>query len=52
MAQYKVYTVPNVPNPNSLVIFNPDICNGCNHCREVCEINVYIFNPEKEPPVI
>jgi NAD-dependent dihydropyrimidine dehydrogenase PreA subunit len=53
MAQEKVYAVPNVPAPNAPVIFNPDICNGCNQCVEVCEIDVYIPNPEKgKPPII
>lgn len=53
MAQEKVYAVPNVPAPNSPVIFDSDICNGCNQCVEVCEIDVYIPNPEKgKPPII
>ena len=53
MAQEKVYAMPNVPTPNTPVIFNPDICNGCNQCMEVCQIDVYIPNAEKgKPPII
>ena len=53
MAQDKIYAIPNVPTPNTPVIFNPDICNGCNHCVEVCQIDVYIPNPEKgKPPIV
>ncbi len=53
MTQEKIYAIPNVPTLNTPVIFNPDICNGCNQCMEVCQIDVYIPNAEKgKPPVI
>ena len=53
MTQEKLYAMPNVPTPNTPVIFNPDICNGCNQCIEVCQIDVYIPNAEKgKPPII
>jgi NAD-dependent dihydropyrimidine dehydrogenase PreA subunit len=53
MTQEKAYAVPNVPTPNAPVIFNPEICNGCNHCIEICPIDVFITNPEKsKPPII
>ena len=53
MAQQKVYVVPNVPTPGTPVIFNPEICDGCNECMEVCQIDVFIPNPEKgKPPII
>ena len=32
-------------HPNTPVIFHPDVCNGCNHCVEVCQVDVYIPNP-------
>ncbi len=48
-----VYALPNIVSPANPVIFNPDICNGCNTCVEVCQIDVFIPNPEKgKPPVI
>ena len=53
MAQDKVYAIPNVPAPMTPVIIDTKICNGCNHCIEVCQIDVYMPNPEKgKPPII
>jgi NAD-dependent dihydropyrimidine dehydrogenase PreA subunit len=53
MAQEKVYAAPNVPTPNRPVIFNPEICNGCNECIEVCQVDVFVPNPEVgKPPII
>jgi NAD-dependent dihydropyrimidine dehydrogenase PreA subunit len=53
MAQKKINALPNITTPNTPVIFNPEICNGCNQCVEVCQIDVFIPNPVKgEPPII
>ncbi len=53
MANQKVYVMPNVVTPNRPVIFNPEICTGCNQCMEVCPIDVYIPSPEKgQPPIV
>ena len=53
MAKGKVYAIPNVPTPNTPVIFDNEICNGCNQCIEVCQVDVYIPHPEKgKPPII
>ena len=53
MAQEKAYAIPNITTPNTPVIFNPDICNGCNECVEVCQIDVFIPNPVAgKPPII
>jgi NAD-dependent dihydropyrimidine dehydrogenase PreA subunit len=53
MAKKKIYALPNLVTPNTPVIHNPDVCNGCNHCIEVCQVDVYIPNAEKgKPPVI
>jgi formate hydrogenlyase subunit 6/NADH:ubiquinone oxidoreductase subunit I len=48
----KVYMVSNPPTPNKVVEFNPDICNGCNLCVEVCPTDVMMPNPEKKKPPI
>jgi NAD-dependent dihydropyrimidine dehydrogenase PreA subunit len=48
----KVYVVPNVATPNRPVIRNPEICNGCNTCVNVCQVDVYIPNPVKGKPPI
>ena len=35
------------------VVFDTDICNGCNKCVEVCQVDVFGPNPEKgKPPLI
>jgi len=47
----KVFATPNTPTPNRPVIFNRDACIGCNMCVDVCQMDVFIPNPEKgEPP--
>jgi NAD-dependent dihydropyrimidine dehydrogenase PreA subunit len=53
MSQKKVYAFPNRNTPSSPVIFNPDNCNGCNRCVNVCEVDVFIPGPEKGmPPIV
>ena len=47
MAKQKVFALPNVVTLSKPVIFNPEVCNGCNRCVEVCPIDVYIPNYEK-----
>lgn len=40
-------------SPANPVFFNSELCTGCNHCIEVCQVDVFIPNPEaKMPPVI
>ena len=34
------------------VTFNPNICNGCNVCVEVCQVDLFIPNSEKRRPPI
>ena len=41
----KVYIIPNVATPNRPVIRNAKICNGCNTCVNICQVDVYIPNP-------
>ena len=49
----KVYMVPNPPTPNKGVELNPEICNGCNQCVEICRSDVLMPNPEKrKPPIV
>jgi NAD-dependent dihydropyrimidine dehydrogenase PreA subunit len=53
VAKKELFAIPNVPTPNQPVIFDPDICTGCNYCVEVCPIDVYIPHPEEgKPPII
>ena len=35
------------------IIFNAEVCNGCNNCVEICQVDVLIPNSEKgKPPVV
>jgi NAD-dependent dihydropyrimidine dehydrogenase PreA subunit len=48
----KVYMIPNPPTPNRAVAYDPEICNGCNSCVDVCPTDVLMPNPEPEQPPI
>ena len=53
MSEDKVYAVPNQPTPSTPVIFDAELCIACNKCVEVCQMDVFIPNPEKgKPPII
>jgi NAD-dependent dihydropyrimidine dehydrogenase PreA subunit len=53
MNEEKAYATPNPPTPGRPVIFNTDLCTGCNRCVEVCMTDIFIPNPEKgKPPII
>jgi len=53
VSKEEVFAVPNISTPSMPVLFNPEICNGCNNCVEVCPIDVYMPHPEKgKPPII
>lgn len=49
----KVYVVSNRPTPGRPVIFDPDVCDGCNTCVEVCQMDMLMPNQEKgKPPLV
>jgi NAD-dependent dihydropyrimidine dehydrogenase PreA subunit len=49
----KVYIIPNPPTPNKVLDFDPEKCNGCNMCVEVCPTDVMMPNPvKKQPPIV
>ncbi len=49
----KAYMVPNPMTPNQVVVFNPDVCTGCNTCVDTCPGGVLVPNPEKgSPPIV
>ena len=53
MAESKVYAIHHLVTPNKPVIFDDNVCNGCNRCVEVCMSDVFMPNPEKgKPPII
>ncbi|MFX0039315.1 MAG: ferredoxin family protein [Promethearchaeota archaeon] len=48
----KFYAIPE-PGISDPIAFNPEICTGCNRCVEVCQIDIFIPNPEKgKPPIV
>ena len=48
----KVYVIPE-PGISNPIIFDTDICIGCNKCMEVCQVDIYIPNPEDgKPPIL
>ncbi len=53
MLSKNMYATPNATAPTRPIIFNPDLCIGCNTCVDVCQMDVFIPNPEKDkPPII
>lgn len=35
------------------LVFDPEICNGCNQCIEVCQVDLLAPNPETgKPPLV
>jgi len=53
MSEDKVYAVPNQPTPSRPVVIDSELCIACNKCVEVCQMDVFIPNPEKgKPPLI
>ncbi len=51
MADNKLY--PNPIMPSASILFDPDICVGCNTCVNHCRCDVLMPNPEKgKPPIV
>lgn len=49
----KIYIMPNPMTPNQCVVFNTELCAGCNSCVEVCRADVLLPNQENgKPPVV
>ena len=44
---------PNLVTPNNPMIFNDDVCTGCNTCVNVCVMDILMPNPEKgKSPIV
>ena len=53
MADEDIRMFPNIVTPNNPVIFDKNVCNGCNNCVAMCVMDILMPNPEKgKPPVI
>ena len=46
-ASMKVSALPNIAAPSRPVIFDAEVCNGCNICVDRCPSDVFIPNPEE-----
>ena len=52
MKKAAVYAYPEPAGARPL-IFNPEICNGCGACIEICQVDILIPHPEKgNPPIV
>ena len=53
MTQEDVRMYPNIVTPSNPVIFDEQICNGCNECVEICMMDILMPNPEQgRPPIV
>jgi NAD-dependent dihydropyrimidine dehydrogenase PreA subunit len=32
------------------ITFDPDLCDGCNRCVEVCQVDIFTPNPQRGKP--
>lgn len=52
MAVKKVFAQPEAPAANP-VIYDEEICIGCNRCIEACQVDIFLPNPVKgKPPIV
>ena len=44
---------PNIVTPSNPVIFDENVCTGCNICVDICVMDILMPNPEADkPPII
>lgn len=47
------FTAVKIPCSARPLIFNEDLCIGCNSCANVCQVDIMIPNPVRgRPPVV
>lgn len=42
-----MFTVSPIPCSARPILFDDRLCIGCNRCAEVCQVDIFIPNPEK-----
>ena len=48
----RIFVSPET-SPFLPLTFNPEICNACNRCVEVCQVDIMIPNPDSgKPPIV
>lgn len=46
-------TAVKVPSSARPIRFDADRCVGCNRCANICQVDIFIPNPEKgKPPIV
>ena len=50
MEDKRVNMIPEMPD-SLPIVFNREICTGCNRCVEICQVDVFIPNPDKKKKV-
>lgn len=49
----EAYVFPNPSSPNQMIIFDPNLCDGCNKCIDFCRTDCLHPNPVPgEPPIL
>lgn len=44
--------LPEMP-ASKPIVFNAEICTGCNSCVDICQVDIFIPNPERgKPPIV
>ena len=52
MNEKNIIKYSEMPASKPLVL-DPEKCTGCNRCTEICQVDIFIPNPEKgKPPVV
>ena len=48
----KWYAIAELNSLNP-IIFDSKLCTGCNRCVEICQVDIFIPNPEiSKPPIV
>lgn len=51
--EHKALLVANPLTPCQSIVFNAELCKGCNACVEVCRVDALVPNPVKgQPPML
>ena len=50
MGEWKLNIIPSSARP---ILFNEELCIGCNNCVNVCQVDILVPNPEKgKTPIV
>ena len=53
MPDKKIFAFPNLCTPSTPLLFDEELCIGCNACIDICQVDILIPNHEKgKPPLV